>query len=251
VQVRLNGIRNSKESTPLAPETPSLSHKEKTHKVSLPYGDSDAQKNSDSNSLMSSSTSSPSSSSEQPSRSDSETLDSQQEHVDSQTEVESEELGVEAQHFDHVTEVLDSRLMSTLGHDLGLATRVIPQIYAIAYSEYRANITAHTTASPQVGSGSSETQEPANNSSSTRTSTNGNPPLNFQLQKRRRETDEQDGDKGPENHRLKRPKPIAGEKPPTFACHFYKMDPNKYGPWTERKYRTCVAPSVRELRRIK
>jgi hypothetical protein len=35
-----------------------------------------------------------------------------------------------------------------------------------------------------------------------------------------------------------------------FACHFNKRNPEKYCPWTDQKYLTCIAPSVPEFRRL-
>jgi hypothetical protein len=39
--------------------------------------------------------------------------------------------------------------------------------------------------------------------------------------------------------------------PPDFACHFHKLDPIKYGPWTDSKYGKCHASTIKALRRIK
>src|SRR6266536_5337159 len=138
-----------------------------------------AHKNSNSNILTVSSKSTPSSSLEQQPRSDSETSNIHRKHADSQTEVESdiseseveiEELTVELQHFDHVVGVLESRLLTILDHDLGLAARIIPRIHFSVSLVFRTEIAAHTTAPSQAASGSSETQEPSNNSLSTTTS---------------------------------------------------------------------------------
>ncbi|PMD31495.1 hypothetical protein L207DRAFT_189298 [Hyaloscypha variabilis F] len=38
---------------------------------------------------------------------------------------------------------------------------------------------------------------------------------------------------------------------PYFACHFYKLDPVKYGIWTDIKYEKCPGSRITELRRIK
>ena len=38
---------------------------------------------------------------------------------------------------------------------------------------------------------------------------------------------------------------------PNFACHFYKLDPIKYGPWTDNKYEKCPGSRITALRRIK
>jgi len=38
---------------------------------------------------------------------------------------------------------------------------------------------------------------------------------------------------------------------PNFACHFFKLDPRKYGPWTGSKYEKCPGSRITELRRIK
>lgn len=37
----------------------------------------------------------------------------------------------------------------------------------------------------------------------------------------------------------------------TFACHFYKLDRQKYCSFTEERYRNCVHPSIPTIRRIK
>ncbi len=36
-----------------------------------------------------------------------------------------------------------------------------------------------------------------------------------------------------------------------FACHFYKLDPRKYGPWTDLKFASCPSLHVTKLRYIK
>ncbi|KIN03488.1 hypothetical protein OIDMADRAFT_26180 [Oidiodendron maius Zn] len=41
------------------------------------------------------------------------------------------------------------------------------------------------------------------------------------------------------------------DTPPDFACHFHKLNPLKYGPWTDRKYEKCPGSRITELRRIK
>lgn len=38
---------------------------------------------------------------------------------------------------------------------------------------------------------------------------------------------------------------------PNFACPFYKLDPRKYGPWTDTKFEKCPGSRITELRRIK
>jgi hypothetical protein len=41
------------------------------------------------------------------------------------------------------------------------------------------------------------------------------------------------------------------DTPKFFACHFYKLDARKYGPWTDMKYENCPGSHIMELRRIK
>ncbi len=38
---------------------------------------------------------------------------------------------------------------------------------------------------------------------------------------------------------------------PNFACHFYKLDPVKYGIWTDIKYENCPGSRIKELRHIR
>lgn len=64
--------------------------------------------------------------------------------------------------------------------------------------------------------------------------------------KRDRSPDEPEKPGGSSN--AKRPRQTLHKGTVTFACHFHKHDPEKYGPWTDRKYRGCVAPSVPERR---
>jgi hypothetical protein len=40
-------------------------------------------------------------------------------------------------------------------------------------------------------------------------------------------------------------------RPRKFACPFYKNNPDIYGLWTDRKYKSCPGPSLKEFRRIK
>jgi hypothetical protein len=39
--------------------------------------------------------------------------------------------------------------------------------------------------------------------------------------------------------------------PQNFACHFFKLDHVKYGPWTHKIYDKCPSTRMTELRRIK
>lgn len=39
--------------------------------------------------------------------------------------------------------------------------------------------------------------------------------------------------------------------PKFFACPFYKLDPGKYGPWTDIKFKSCPGFHFTELRYIK
>lgn len=43
----------------------------------------------------------------------------------------------------------------------------------------------------------------------------------------------------------------SSESLPNFACHFYKLDFVKYGPWTDKKYEKCPTSRITDLRRIK
>jgi hypothetical protein len=43
----------------------------------------------------------------------------------------------------------------------------------------------------------------------------------------------------------------SSESLPNFACHFYKLDFRKYGPWTDTKYEKCPTSRITDLRRIK
>jgi hypothetical protein len=43
----------------------------------------------------------------------------------------------------------------------------------------------------------------------------------------------------------------SSESLPNFACHFYKLNFRKYGPWTDTKYEKCPTSRITDLRRIK
>jgi len=47
------------------------------------------------------------------------------------------------------------------------------------------------------------------------------------------------------------PAPAESLDIPNFACPFYKLDPGKYGIWTDDKYKECPGSRITELRRIK
>ncbi|PMD33108.1 hypothetical protein L207DRAFT_175446 [Hyaloscypha variabilis F] len=47
------------------------------------------------------------------------------------------------------------------------------------------------------------------------------------------------------------PTPAESRDKPNFACHFYKLNPGKYGIWTDDKYKECPGSRITELRRIK
>lgn len=66
------------------------------------------------------------------------------------------------------------------------------------------------------------------------------------LQKRGQSPDEPDEPRGSRPN--KRTKYGASKGCRTFACHFSKHSPRKYGIWTDAKYRICPCPMVPETR---
>jgi hypothetical protein len=141
------------------------------------------------------------------------------------------------------TTTVESRLLCVLSHDLDLAARIIPRVHTLAHGSINSTL---TNAAPQDQDGTDRNQNYAN-SSSTATPSNQPTPQRSRSQKRslhqngRDERDESSERGG--SHRPKRRKPSPSRmNMPTFACHFYKLDPDRYSGCL--KYRTCACPSV-------
>jgi hypothetical protein len=99
-----------------------------------------------------------------------------------------------------------------------------------------------TTDNRQAQNTASQSAESSYNNSSTISTTNSSR-ASQPHHKRGRSPDKSENPGGPGP--LKRSRQEAMKAPIiTFACHFYKFDSAKYGPWTDPKYRNCVAPAV-------
>jgi hypothetical protein len=211
-----------------------------------------------------SSTSTPFSTSTQRSYTQSETFSSPQQRTDSETEVETEYFDSEDEtsdssdgtdSVDHIVRVVESRLLFVLCNDFDLAARLIPQVHSLVEFQLGRTATGIATRSPQTDG--NEQSQKSTYKYSAATGPGQGQKAKSHPQKRGvnpddpEDPDEMDG-RG-RNRRPKRLKPASGEAMPTFACHFFKKDPNKYNPWTDMKYRTCVRPSVPydDVRRIK
>jgi hypothetical protein len=148
--------------------------------------------------------------------------------------------------------VLEICLLSIFDQDFDLAASIIPQVHATAHLELGTASAAHTATVSHGNNGDSGTQGAPSSSPFGTIQASGNTSLNLRSQKHRRESDEPDeSDDQPENRRSKRSKATVNKQPQTFACHFHKRNPAKYGPWTHQKYLPCIAPCVFALHRIK
>lgn len=141
--------------------------------------------------------------------------------------------------------VLDLTLLEVLRCHLHLAAIILPTINAIvAENGNTTSITDNDTVKD------SHPQRTLPSASSLRSSTNRKTILSSRLRKRSRQSDsDEDPDESPQKRQLDSTK-AADTKPTTFACHFYKRDPEKHGPLS-KKFKNCIAPRVPELRRIK
>lgn len=148
--------------------------------------------------------------------------------------------------------VLESCLLSVFSGDFALAALIIPQVHAAAYLELDSGHTAYTAAVTHGPNGGTGSGGATTSCMRTSTAANGNTSANTVPQKHGRNPDDsEEYDKPPGNRKTKRIKATSGNRPRTFACHFHKKDPEKYGPWIHQKYLPCIAPCVPALHRIK
>ncbi|KAF8863096.1 hypothetical protein BDZ45DRAFT_148462 [Acephala macrosclerotiorum] len=153
---------------------------------------------------------------------------------------------------------LDLCISTACRHNLSLAAILIPQIHAVVRS---GNYSGRRYTTSAAGSGGETDAGDGNGSSSSRAagpSSNQDAATcgisNGQSGKRSREPN----DPGRPNKRQRKP-PEEGTPPtdaalddgPTFACHFYKRDPDKYNNRRNRKYTNCPHPTIphNDLRR--
>jgi hypothetical protein len=149
----------------------------------------------------------------------------------------------------------ESHLLYILRGDLDLAARLIPEFHRRVNIEFSGSGEYYHSAASHEQNANASVQE------ASITSSNGSAYVNSDIGSLKRgrssEDDEEDNDGG-----SKRPRPDPGQisrnfasppsgRRPTFACHFHKFNPEKYGPLTNRKFRTCIGPGPSELRRIK
>lgn len=184
---------------------------------------------------------------------------SHQDYLDSETEFESDDTESAEDMTDDedlaeasacAIDILDSRLLSILGHNLQLASRTVPLMHAQLQLGFGAE-TGGYTASPSYGSGEApETQGDFGASTSTRgsgSSHNASP-----RNKRGRERDESK-DRG-DNSGLKRRRRFRDSSAVPrllYACHFNKKDPARYCPVNDSKFNICSGRGKSQLRRMK
>jgi hypothetical protein len=184
---------------------------------------------------------------------------SHQDYMDSETELETDDTESAEdmtddedtmETSDYAIDILDSRLFSILGHDLELASRLIPQIHAQLQLGFGTE-TGVYTASPSHGSrGVPETQ--GDFSASTSTPGNGSSHNGSPRNKRGRERDESKdrGDKSGSKRR-RRFRDRSAVPRPRYACHFHKKDPARYCPLNDPKFNICLGRGNPQLRRMK
>lgn len=180
--------------------------------------------------------------------------------TDSQTELESVSDDFEEDSSDEedmmddtcsALKVLESRLLSVLCHDLGLAARLIPQIHHLVQLGHDLEASSGSTEVPADGSDGASESTTAQGGLNTPLSTPATIEGTTRRRKRGQESDQdEDQDDGsPKRQRSKPPHDLVRQS--DFACHFHKMNPRKYNPLTNRKYLHCICPSPSELRRTK
>jgi hypothetical protein len=184
---------------------------------------------------------------------------SNQDYMDSETEFETDDTEstedmtddedtMEAS--DYAIGILDSRLFSILGHDLELASRLIPQIHAQLQLGFGTETGVYTASPSHRSRGVPETH--GDFSASTLTPSNGSSHNGSPRNKRGRERDESK-DRGDESG-SKRPRRLRDRSPEPrrrFACHFHKKDPARYCPLNDPKFNICLGRGNPLLRRMK
>jgi hypothetical protein len=153
--------------------------------------------------------------------------------------------------------ILESNLLYILRDNLDLAARLIPEIHRRLNIEQSGDTEGYysTPSSQHTANQSTQGPSPRSPNDWTKAITNIEP------RKRGRSSDEEEEDNDDDSKRSRQnPRKIPDdfstrglERRPTFACHFHKFNPSKYGgrAWTDRKFRTCIGPGPTELRRIK
>jgi hypothetical protein len=184
---------------------------------------------------------------------------SQQDYMDSETELETDDTeSVEDMTDDEDTiedseyaiHILDSRLLSILGYDVELASRLIPQIHAQLQLGFGTETRVYT-ATPSHGSGEVPKTQ-GDISVSTSTPDNGSSHNGSPQNKRGRERDESK-DRGDRSgsKRPRRSRDRSAVPRPRFGCHFHKRNPARYRPLTDSKFNICLGRGNPELRRMK
>jgi hypothetical protein len=156
---------------------------------------------------------------------------------------------------------LESHLLYILRDHLDLAAGLIPDVYRRVVMALSGDAEGSYSAPSHGQTTSTSNQE--HQITSSNHSTNTSPNIEPLKRGRGEEEEEEEEDNGEGSKRPRRnPGRTLGnfaslqlERRPTFACHFHKFDPNKYGgsAWIDRRFRTCVGPgpSPTQLRRIK
>jgi hypothetical protein len=184
--------------------------------------------------------------------------------MDSYTELGSISGDSEEEYFDDdaatddsnsALQVLESRLMSVLCHNLSLAARLIPQIHHQLQLSPTADRTQLYNDIPSDGNGGTSVYTAAQVSLNNGSHTLANGGTNTRPGKHGRDSDENDENDDQGNRRPKGPRPKLPDDSDghlNFACHFHKRFPGRYNPHINRKYLHCICPlKTPDLRRIK
>jgi hypothetical protein len=142
--------------------------------------------------------------------------------------------------------ILESYLLVVLGYNLTLGSRLIPWIRA------QVSLRAPTWSSTYIAAPSNETAPSDTENSDTQLThedlsarANESRPSQQHKPKRDRGNDEDENEERGERGGSKKPRTSDDEtpvKPPLFACHYYKKDPQKYGAQAGRRYKSCTGP---------
>jgi hypothetical protein len=156
----------------------------------------------------------------------------------------------EAESLNDTFMAIESQIISVLGHDMGLAARLIPQIHAqLQFGSSSENTSC-------VGSEESSTAREPESDSLISSSITSRKSTSSHQKRNRDDGDQDDTEDGRGNDGFKKLRPRAEQNENTglrFACPFHKRWPQKYcvSMTTGSKYRSCLGPGFLEARRLK
>lgn len=185
-------------------------------------------------------------------------------NMNSDTEVETEfsnddnmDSGIEITYEQHVMKVLDSRLLTTLQDHLDIAAIIIPRVHSsfdlltpleLDFTSVPANSNEEKTSSP------TQPNETKTSSSGRGGGRSYNQIQNRQKRSRKPEDEDEDEDT-PRRKSFKQPQLAFDDRQISFACHWNKLGPLKYGernPEGCENYQFCVNLDLKKgFRRIK